>query len=220
MGAIAAQSDSPSDMAGSGASTQGVRQRHRRSADNIRRGGLGTAGADIRTAAPLRSASAPQAETDIRAGTPLGDAEAAAQTIPANGGIGAANPSPSQTSDVSPLSVDGRPGTGAESDATNGVALWQQRDEELRQREAEVLQRELTLHAQDALRQRGLPEALLHSLPLMSADALDAALPQVEAAFRAAVAQEVKQHLAGTAPVLGSGGGARDGALRRAFGLD
>lgn len=82
------------------------------------------------------------------------------------------------------------------------------REDALKQREAEIMRKELRAQALEALAGKGLPSTLAEILTYSDAEACNASIATVEKAFRDAVKAEVDSRLAASSAPLTRGGGA------------
>lgn len=86
----------------------------------------------------------------------------------------------------------------------------QQRDEELKKREADITRRELRASALETLAEKGLPKGLADILDYKDAESTKTSLESVEKAFREAVEAGVNERLKSGAP--GGGAGSKGGS--------
>lgn len=76
----------------------------------------------------------------------------------------------------------------------------QSREEALKAREETLDRREMTLKTQNALKARGLPEALAEAMDFSSEEGMAQAVDALEKAFRECVQKGVEERLKGDAP--------------------
>lgn len=82
------------------------------------------------------------------------------------------------------------------------------REDALKQREAEIMRKELRAQALETLAEKGLPSQLAEILTYTDADACNASIAAVEKAFRDTVKAEVDKRLAASSAPLTRGGSA------------
>ena len=148
-----------------------------------------------------------------RAGEPPADSPADTEATPAD------TEAPPADTEATPADTEATP---VDTEATPAGAppdALAERLAELERRDRELTRRETRIEAARALAERGLPAALLDALPLESGEALRAALPGVEAAFRQALEDAVRARLSAAPPARLRGETPRDRALRDAMGL-
>lgn len=95
----------------------------------------------------------------------------------------------------------------------------QERDEALKQREAELVRRELKATALASLGEKGLPASLIGCVSLESEESMQKTLAEAENALRKSVDAMVENRMRGAAPKGGAGNAPYLSVMRRAAGL-
>jgi len=109
----------------------------------------------------------------------------------------------------------------AKAEAEQRVAEILAREEQMNEREAVIMRRELRATALDALEQRGLPAVLADVLNYESAEACNTSIEALEKAFRPAVQTGVDERMKPNLPPKAGGNdaAAAHAAMRAAIGL-